>query len=351
MKTLRVELGERSYPIYIGQRLLERGELFNSHVPGTRVMVVTDKTVAPLYLDPLLSSFERFDCGSVVLPVGEEHKTLKTLNRRYDRQTTLVTLGGGVVGDVGGFAAACYQRGIPYIQLPTTLLAQVDSSVGGKTGVNHALGKNMIGAFYQPRCVVVDTGTLATLDNRQYAAGIAEVVKYGLIRDPTFFQWMEDNIVPVTQRDPDTLAHVIERSCWNKAQVVAHDERESGPRALLNLGHTFGHAIETGIGYGTWLHGEAVAAGICMAAAVSVRMGWLRDAELQRIVRLLARSGLPVQPPSGLAAQRFLELMSVDKKVRQGKIRFVLLKKIGEAVVTDEVQDRVLHEVLEQVTH
>ncbi|MGM0594946.1 MAG: 3-dehydroquinate synthase, partial [Pseudomonadota bacterium] len=276
------------------------------------------------------------------LPDGEQYKTLDVCNRiftalleqRFDRRCTLIALGGGVVGDMTGFAAATYQRGVDFIQIPTTLLAQVDSSVGGKTGVNHPLGKNMIGAFHQPRLVLADTETLNTLDDRQLSAGIAEVIKYGLINDLAFFEWLEGNIDSLLSRDPAALAYAIERSCQDKAAIVAADEREGGQRALLNLGHTFGHAIETGMGYGEWLHGEGVAAGMVLAAELSHDLGWLEEYEVDRIRRLIARAGLPVQAPEGLSSERFVELMAVDKKVQDGQLRLVLLKGLGEAVIT-----------------
>ena len=343
MNTLHVELGERSYPIYIGGGLLGRADLLAPHVPGRQVMVVSNETVAPLYLDKVRAALQGFQCDAVILPDGEQYKTLEIMNRvfdalltnRHDRGTTLVALGGGVIGDITGFAAACYQRGVHYVQIPTTLLAQVDSSVGGKTGVNHPLGKNMIGAFYQPRCVLADTDTLRTLDDRQLSAGIAEVIKYGLIRDPAFFGWLEAHMDELRARAPRALAYAIERSCRNKAEVVAADERESGQRALLNLGHTFGHAIETGTGYGVWLHGEAIAAGMCLAARLSERLGWLAPREVQRIEALFERARLPVHAPRELDAHRLLDLMAVDKKNRDGKIRLVLLKGIGQALLTD----------------
>jgi 3-dehydroquinate synthase len=279
---------------------------------------------------------------SVILPDGEQYKTWATLNLIFDallgshceRGTTLIALGGGVIGDMGGFAAACYQRGMPFIQVPTTLLAQVDSSVGGKTAINHPLGKNMIGAFYQPRLVLADIDTLDTLPDRELAAGLAEVIKYGLIRDPEFFVWLEKNLDALTARDKTALAHAVARSCANKAEVVAADEREAGERALLNLGHTFGHAIETGLGYGEWLHGEAVAAGTLIAAELSARLGWLTADDVRRIERLFIRAKLPVSAPQ-LGGERYLELMRHDKKVEDGKLRLVLLERIGRAVVTD----------------
>jgi 3-dehydroquinate synthase len=345
MKTLRLELGDRSYPIHIGAGLLTRTELFTALVLGRRVAIVTNDTVAPLYLARLQQALGRHDPVTVILPDGEEHKTLEGLNRifdallaaRCDRRTTVVALGGGVVGDMAGFAAAVYQRGVPFVQVPTTLLAMVDSSVGGKTGVNHALGKNMIGAFYQPRGVIIDTDTLRTLPDRELAAGLAEVIKYGLIRDAAFLAWLEDNIDALLARDPRALTHAIYRSCEHKAQVVAADERESGVRATLNLGHTFGHAIETGIGYGNWLHGEAVAAGTVLAADLSARMGWLSPQDVARIEQLLRRARLPVRPPASITNDRFVELMSVDKKAQDGRLHLVLLKALGEAIVTDEI--------------
>ncbi|MCL4315655.1 MAG: 3-dehydroquinate synthase [Gammaproteobacteria bacterium] len=356
MQTLKLELGARSYPIYIGGGLLSRSDLLASHIGGKQVMVVSNVTVAPLYLDQTLAALKEFECYTLVLPDGEQYKTLDTLNlifdallqKRCDRHVTLIALGGGVIGDLTGFAAATYQRGVPYIQIPTTLLAQVDSSVGGKTGVNHPLGKNMIGAFYQPRCVIADTDTLRTLPERELGAGLAEIIKYGLIRDRAFFDWLEANLDKLLARDAPTLAYAIERSCRNKAEVVAEDERESGVRALLNFGHTFGHAIETGLGYGAWLHGEAVAAGMSLAADLSHRLGWITSADLQRIVRLIARARLPVAAPAVLSVERFMELMTVDKKVQAGKLRLVLLKSIGEAVLTGDFAADKLIETLRQ---
>ncbi|RJQ46593.1 MAG: 3-dehydroquinate synthase [Gammaproteobacteria bacterium] len=356
MQTLKLDLGARSYPIYIGGGLLGRAGLLAPHIRGKQVMVVSNVTVAPLYLDQTLAALKEFECHTLALPDGEQYKTLDTLNlifdtllrKRCDRHVTLIALGGGVIGDLTGFAAATYQRGVPYIQIPTTLLAQVDSSVGGKTGVNHPLGKNMIGAFYQPQCVIADTDTLSTLPERELGAGIAEVIKYGLICDREFFDWLEANLDQLLARNAGALACAIERSCRNKAGIVARDERESGVRALLNFGHTFGHAIETGLGYGEWLHGEAVAAGMCLAADLSRRLGWISDADLQRIVRLIARARLPVAAPATLSAERFMELMAVDKKVRTGKLRLVLLKAIGEAVLTGDFPADKLIETLHQ---
>jgi len=344
MQTLNVALGERSYPIHIGCGLLADAALIAPHLKQKKAVVVTNTTVAPLYLETLTGALARSGVAAqpVVLPDGEQYKTWETLNLIFaallgshcERGTTLIALGGGVIGDMGGFAAACYQRGMPFIQIPTTLLSQVDSSVGGKTAINHPLGKNMIGAFYQPRLVLADLSTLDTLAERELAAGLAEVIKYGLIRDPDFFVWLENNLAALLARDKAALATAVARSCANKAEVVAADERETGERALLNLGHTFGHAIETGLGYGEWLHGEAVAAGTLIAAELSARLGWLMAGDVQRIERLFVRAGLPVQAPA-LGAARYLELMRHDKKVQDGQLRLVLLERIGRAVVTD----------------
>ena len=356
MKTLNVELGERSYPIHIGSGLLRWPELLKPCITGSRVAVVTNETVAPLYLDTLLKQLVPWNPVFVVLPDGERYKTLDVLNNIYsallenrcDRKTTLVALGGGVVGDMTGFAAATYQRGVPFIQIPTTLLAQVDSSVGGKTGVNHPLGKNMIGAFHQPRCVIIDTDTLNTLPDKEMSAGLAEVIKYGLIGDPEFFSWLEQNLEMLMARDPQALAYAIERSCADKAGVVAADEREAGNRALLNLGHTFGHAIETGVGYGAWLHGEAVAAGMCMAADLSRRLGWLAPDEFTRIESLIRRAKLPTHAPATLSGAQLREYMSVDKKVEAGMLRLVLPKGLGHAVITADFPPALLNATLEQ---
>jgi 3-dehydroquinate synthase len=358
MQTLNVELGERRYPIYIGAGLLGRAELLAPHIHGRQVLVVSNETVAPLYLERLSAALIGFRQHNVILPDGEKYKTLDVLNRifdallqnRCDRDITLIALGGGVVGDITGFAAASYQRGVNFIQVPTTLLAQVDSSVGGKTGVNHPLGKNMIGAFYQPRCVIADTATLNTLPDRELSAGLAEVIKYGLIRDAAFFAWLESNLDALLARNPDVLAYAIERSCRNKAEVVVADERESGQRALLNFGHTFGHAIETGMGYGAWLHGEAVAAGMCMAARLSQRQGWISSIDVARVDTLIARAHLPTQPPAQLDAARFLDLMAVDKKVKDGRVRLVLLKGIGASVVSGDYDPAQLRASLEHDT-
>ncbi len=355
MNTLQVELGNRSYPIYIGSGLLDHCDLYARHIKAKQVLVVTNEKVALLYLDKVLAQLKAYNATQVILPDGEQHKSLDVLNQIFDtlllnkfgRSATLIALGGGVIGDMGGFAAACYQRGIPFIQIPTTLLAQVDSSVGGKTGVNHPLGKNMIGAFYQPQCVIADTNVLDTLDERQLSAGLAEVIKYGLIRDAEFFGWLEDNMDALLARDKQALAFAIERSCINKAEVVAEDETESGVRATLNLGHTFGHAIETGVGYGEYLHGEAVAIGTCQAADLSRRKGWLSDSDVERIVALFKRTRLPVYPPDTLSPEQFLKFMSVDKKNVDGEIRLILLKAIGLATLPVGVDEKLLHLTLE----
>ncbi|MDX5445480.1 MAG: 3-dehydroquinate synthase [Zoogloeaceae bacterium] len=342
MRTLNVALGDRAYPIHIGRGLLSDAGLIAPHLKTRRAFIVTNDVVAPLYLDRLRATLEgagiRVD--QAVLPDGEAHKDWATLNLVFDallrarceRSTTLIALGGGVIGDMGGFAAATYQRGMPFIQIPTTLLAQVDSSVGGKTAINHPLGKNMIGAFYQPRLVLADINTLDTLADRELSAGLAEIIKYGLIRDVPLFEWLEGNIERLLARDPEALTYAIERSCANKAEVVAADETEQGERALLNLGHTFGHAIETGLGYGEWLHGEGVAAGTVMAATLSQRMGMLPAADIPRIVRLFERAKLPVRGPN-MPVSRYLDLMASDKKVEEGKLRLILMERIGKAVI------------------
>lgn len=353
--TLNVDLADRSYPIHIGPGLLAQGALVAGHLAQRKAVIITNTVVAPLYLETLKSALTARQIGidTIVLPDGEAHKDWQTLNqvfdallmRRAERKTTLIALGGGVIGDLVGFAAAIFQRGAPFIQVPTTLLAQVDSSVGGKTAINHPLGKNMIGAFYQPRVVIADTDTLRTLPERELAAGLAEIIKYGLIGDIGFFEWLEANMDRLVARDPAALTHAIRVSCQNKATVVAADEREEGVRALLNFGHTFGHAIESGLGYGKWLHGEAVAAGMVIAAKVSHRMGLVDETGVTRTVKLLQRAGLPVLGPR-LGVERYLELMGHDKKVEGGKIRFVLLKTIGEAFVSAAVPGEVLAAVL-----
>ena len=342
--TLTVDLAERSYPIYIGRGLVDDASLLTQHIKGREVLIVSNETVGPLYLSRVEACLTDYRCESVVLPDGEQYKTLEVLNEVFNRllsthcsrQVTLVALGGGVVGDMTGFAAACYQRGVPFIQIPTTLLSQVDSSVGGKTAVNHPMGKNMIGAFYQPQCVIADTDTLNTLIDRELSSGLAEVIKYGLINDLEFFEWLETNIDRLLVREPAALAYAIERSCRDKADLVAQDEEERGVRALLNLGHTFGHAIETGMGYGNWLHGEGISAGMVMAADLSQRLGWIDAEDVNRIITLLKRANLPVEPPKEMAAEQFMKLMSVDKKVQDGKIRLVLMQGLGQSVISDD---------------
>jgi len=346
MHTLTVDLAERSYPIYIDAGLLSVGGLLEKHIHGRQVCIVTNDTIAPLYLEVLQSHLSAFSCSTVVLPDGEVHKNLDTLNNifdellkcRHNRTTTLIALGGGVVGDMTGFAAAAYQRGVNFIQIPTTLLSQVDSSVGGKTGVNHPLGKNMIGAFHQPQCVLIDTNVINTLPEKELFAGLAEVIKYGLICDLDFFFWLEENIDGLLRKDPQALAYAIERSCADKAKVVAEDEREGGIRAILNLGHTFGHAIETEQGYGVWLHGEAVGVGMVMAAELSARQGRISLEDVARIKRLIERAHLPLVAPKGMSDDDFLTHMAVDKKVLDGRLRLVLLDEIGKAVVTSEIE-------------
>lgn len=354
MQTLKVDLGERSYPIYIGEGLLDQPELLAPHIAGRQVAIVSNETVAPLYLERLSKALGAYSVLPVVLPDGEAHKNWETLQlifdglltARHDRRTTVVALGGGVIGDMAGFAAACYQRGVDFIQVPTTLLSQVDSSVGGKTGINHPLGKNMVGAFYQPNAVLIDTTSLKTLPARELSAGLAEVIKYGLICDKPFLAWLEDNMQALRALDSAALTEAIRRSCVAKAAVVGADERESGVRATLNLGHTFGHAIETHMGYGVWLHGEAVAAGTVMALEMSMRLGWIDQAERDRGIRLLQDAGLPVVPPQEMTPAHFMEHMAVDKKVLDGRLRLVLLRQMGEAVVTDDYSKEILQATL-----
>jgi len=359
MRTLNVALGERAYTICIGPGLLAQGALTAEMLETPRAAVVTNTVVAPLYLEKFAAPLRAagVKVTEIILPDGEAYKNWETLNlifdallkERCDRKTTIIALGGGVIGDLAGFAAASYQRGVPFIQVPTTLLAQVDSSVGGKTGVNHPRGKNMIGAFWQPRRVLADTDTLQTLPARELSAGLAEVIKYGLIRDLPFLEWLEAHMDDLMARDAAALAHAIECSCANKAAVVAGDERETaadGGRALLNLGHTFGHAIETGMGYGTWLHGEAVAAGTLMAAELSRRLGWLAAADVERVRELLRRAGLPVVAPA-LGVERYLDFMGHDKKVIAGKLRLVLLQRIGVAVTYGDAPPSELRAAIE----
>ncbi|MRI32138.1 3-dehydroquinate synthase [Endozoicomonas sp. OPT23] len=360
MLTLNVDLGERSYPIFIGTGLYASGsapDYLLPYIKGRQVAVVTNSTVAPIYLQRVRDLLSDHDFTEAILPDGEAFKNLDTLNAIFDellesrhtRKTTLIALGGGVVGDMTGFAASCYQRGVDFIQMPTTLLSQVDSSVGGKTGVNHALGKNMIGAFHQPNVVLIDTDTLKTLPDREFSAGMAEVIKYGLICDLEFYGWLKANMADLMARKDEALTYAIHRSCLDKAKVVAQDETESGIRAILNLGHTFGHAIETQMGYGEWLHGEAVAAGMVMAAELSCRLGSITEAEVAELTELLEQAGLPVTPPQGMTPEQFKELMIVDKKVLDGRLRLVLLESVGEAVVTNGFDTDVFEQMLRDV--
>ncbi len=355
MQTLKVELADRSYPIHIGRNLISDASLILPYLKRKHVAIVTNTTVAPLYLEQLSQSLQAAGVTviTIILPDGEAYKNSTTLNTIYDtllqnrceRSTTLIALGGGVIGDLTGYAAATYLRGVPFIQIPTTLLSQVDSSVGGKTGINHPLGKNMIGAFYQPQLVLADIDTLQTLPAREFSAGMAEVIKYGLIRDAGFFDWLELNMASLMQLDEDTLSYAIFRSCQNKADVVAKDEHEQGDRALLNLGHTFGHAIENAMGYGVWLHGEAVAAGSMLAADLSRRMGWLSESEVTRIQNSFVAADLPITAPK-LGVERYLDLMGLDKKVENGKIRLILQQGIGKSVITSDYDAQKLKETL-----
>jgi len=354
MQRIDVELGDRSYPIFIGAGAMAQADEFSRVIPARDVLLVTNTTVGPLYADKLASALAPRRCIEVELPDGEVHKTLANVSRmldvlianRFARDACVVALGGGVVGDMAGFAAACYQRGIAFVQVPTTLLAQVDSSVGGKTGVNHPGGKNLIGAFHQPAAVFADTDALNTLPDRELRAGLAEVIKYGLIVDRKFFDWLENHVAELLARDPQALAYAIRRSCEIKAEIVGRDEREQGDRALLNLGHTFGHAIESATNYTTWLHGEAVGAGMLLAADMSQRLGWVTAGDVERVEAILRRFGLPVDV-SALTAATLAEKMKIDKKVAAGRIRLVLLKAIGKSVVTGDYADAALRETLQ----
>lgn len=353
MKQLTVNLGDRSYPISIESGLLSQQAFFAPFIKSKRVVVVSNETVAPIYLERLLTTLSGFELEKFLLPDGEKFKTLTSfesimtylLEHRHGRDSTLIALGGGVIGDIVGFAAACFQRGIDFIQVPTTLLSQVDSSVGGKTAVNHPLGKNMIGAFYQPKSVIIDTETLQTLPAKEFSAGMAEVIKYGIIYDADFFSWLEQNVKALSQLNSEILSQAIARCCEIKAEIVAQDEKESGLRALLNLGHTFGHAIEAEKGYGAWLHGEAVAAGIVLAAQASLNKQWLTPTDFRRIVELLKAFNLPTQAPSDMDYEIFMSHMSRDKKVQAGSIRFVLPKGIGRAVLTKDLDSTELQQL------
>lgn len=355
MLTLQVELGTRGYPIHIGGGLLGCAEQYAAYT--TRPLrILTDDNVAPHYLAPVLQALQIKTTQAKVLPAGEAQKSLATVESilnwlladNFPRDGVLVALGGGVIGDLAGFVAAIYQRGIDFLQIPTTLLAQVDSSVGGKTGVNHARGKNLIGAFHQPRMVLADTDTLVTLPAREFAAGMAEVIKYGLLGDAAFLTWLERNLERLSALETEPLVQAIERCCALKARIVALDERESGPRALLNLGHTFAHAIETWAGYGSWLHGEAVATGLCMAADLSARMEWISPDAVIRCETLVSRAGLPTRPPEGMRPSDFIELMARDKKVAAGKLRLVLLRALGDAAVVADFNSAALDATLAQ---
>ena len=355
MERLNVELADRSYPISIGSGLLAQRDLFTQAIRGRRVMIVTNETVAPLYLQRLQQTLDGYQLDACVLPDGEAYKTLDSfgqimtalLEGGHGRDTTIVALGGGVIGDLAGFAAASYQRGVGFIQIPTTLLSQVDSSVGGKTGVNHPLGKNMIGAFYQPKAVIIDTDCLATLPRRELSAGLAEVIKYGIIWDAEFFAWLERNIAGLLALDASLLIQAILRCCSIKADVVSQDETETGVRALLNLGHTFGHAIESEQGYGNWLHGEAVAAGTMLAARTALQLGLLNQAQVMRIRTLLAAAELPLSAPADMDFPVFMRHMMRDKKVLAGKLRLILPTNIGQADLFSDVSETVLQAVIE----
>ncbi|GAA0858803.1 3-dehydroquinate synthase [Aliiglaciecola litoralis] len=354
MSTVKVELGERSYPIHIDAGLLTRPGSFSADIPSKRAVVVTNDVVSPLYSEALLASLEGIDVSVITLPDGEQHKNLskfeyvitELLSQQAARDTTLIALGGGVIGDLTGFVAASFQRGMPFIQVPTTLLSQVDSSVGGKTAVNHPLGKNMIGAFYQPKSVIIDIDTLKTLPQREFSAGMAEVIKYGIIYDADFFTWLEEHAAQLKAYSAEHLKYVIQRCCEIKAEIVSKDEREQGVRALLNLGHTFGHAIEAEQGYGNWLHGEAVACGSVIAAKVALHKGWLSQQDLDRIIALTESFNLPITPPAQMDCDTFMQHMQHDKKVLAGAIRFIIPQGIGCAVVTKDVEQSILRTLL-----
>jgi 3-dehydroquinate synthase len=357
MKTLNIDLDHHNYPIHIGAGLLYQKELITPHIHGKQVFIISNEIVAPLYLDTLISTLGKaYEISTYILPDGEQTKNLTQLEAVFtvmlelpcDRSVTIIALGGGVVGDLAGFCAASYLRGVNFIQVPTTLLSQVDSSVGGKTGVNHALGKNMIGAFHQPQVVIIDSDTLSTLDQRQFAAGMAEVIKYALLGDLDFLAWLEQNIKAIMQRDEALISHIIEISCKAKANIVAQDEKEQGIRALLNLGHTFGHAIENAKGYGQWLHGEAIALGMLMAADLSHRMGMLDYAAIERITNILKAADLPIDGVSGVSAKQLRQLMSVDKKVLSGKLRLVLYQSLGDAQIIDNAPETLIMESIAQ---
>ena len=358
-KILNVELADKSYPIYIGSNLLSSKSLLSDHIQGKQVMIVTNTTIAPLYLEKLKDALSDFNVESVVLPDGEEFKTLETLNKvfdallkaKFDRSSTLLALGGGVVGDITGYAAASYQRGVNFIQVPTSLLSQVDSSVGGKTGVNHELGKNMIGAFYQPKAVIIDVDTLDTLSDQEYSAGMAEVIKYGLLGNADFFSMLETNIESIMARNKDLIIEIIFNSCKDKASIVALDEFERGKRALLNLGHTFGHGIENAFGYGNYLHGEAVSIGMVMAAKLSMDEGHLSNEDAIRVESILSKADLPISIKKSIGSETLIEAMSLDKKSIDGKIRLVLLKALGDSYLTDSYSKENFNKVINNFCH
>ena len=359
MKTLNIDLGHHQYPIHIGPGILSDATLLAPHIHGRQVFIISNEVVAPLYLDRLLETLgDGYQISSYILPDGEQSKSLtqveavftEMLSFPFDRSATVIALGGGVVGDLSGFCASCYQRGVNFIQIPTTLLSQVDSSVGGKTGVNHALGKNMIGAFYQPQVVIIDSGTLATLDERQFSAGMAEVIKYALLGDIDFLVWLEENMGSVMARDPEAIAFIIERSCQSKADIVIEDEKEKGVRALLNLGHTFGHAIENAKGYGVWLHGEAVGLGMLMAADLSQKMGRLSASDVARVRAILLAAKLPVSAVEGVTSEKLRQLMSVDKKVLDGQLRLVLYAALGQAEIVPDAPEEMIVQTLDEYT-
>lgn len=358
MKTINIDLGKRSYPIYVGENLIHDSALIQKHIASKNIVIVTNSTIAPLYLDIIIKTLgDEKNIIPIILPDGEQFKNLETLNTIYDallenkcdRDIVLVALGGGVIGDITGYAAASYMRGVKFIQIPTSLLAQVDSSVGGKTGINHALGKNMIGAFHQPQCVIIDVSVLDTLPDKELSAGLAEVIKYGLIRDYAFFEWLEINLPNLLNKNSTYLIKAIIKSCMNKAEVVAQDEFESskGIRATLNLGHTFGHAIENAMGYGSWLHGEAVACGMVMAAFLSKELSWLTDKEFKRITNIFLSAKLPINPPE-ISQKKFIDLMNSDKKTKNNQINLVLQKGIGKVILTNDYPKKVLLATLKQ---
>ena len=356
MKKLNLNLGEKSYPIYIGENLLSQADYLTKHISGNQVMIVSNTTVAPLYIDKVKSLLTDFEVCEVILPDGEQYKNLDTVNQiftsllenRFDRSSTLIALGGGVVGDMTGFAAASYQRGVNFIQIPTTLLSQVDSSVGGKTGVNHPLGKNMIGAFYQPKAVIIDVDTLDTLPNREFSAGMAEVIKYGLLGNENFLSFIEKNVDFLMNKKKSSLIDAIYQSCNDKANIVAEDELEAGKRALLNLGHTFGHAIENSMGYGNYLHGEAISIGMYMAAVMSEKEGFIDQSQVSRVKSILENCELPTRLTGKINFSDFSKSMSVDKKVLKGKIRLVLLKPIGAAFISDDYHKEFLDQTIKE---